>query len=193
MRKTIITAAAVAVLSLSACTGSAPAEDQEEAEVAAMPGEQADVEEEDEGQSTEPPPVSESTFGFGESHTYSNGVTVKVAEAGKFTPGEWDAYGEGFTTHRLFTMTVKNGSDAAIDLSMATYIGVSGGVSTDEVFGEYKGNEIGGSPYNKLLPGKSQTWHFALGVMDPEDIQIEVSPDSWEYWPVFFVSEGTES
>lgn len=190
MKKYIAPAFALPVLLLgAACTG--PAEDPTgdvDVTTQTLPGD-ADMEEEmpEDADMEESAPADDGTAVFGEPYSWEDGVSINVENLGEYTPGDTDAYEPGFTTHRVFTITVKNGGDQPIDLSGGTIQGVSGGAATDEVFGTYQGIDIGGFPYNSLLPGKTQSFNVAFGVMDPEDMQIEVSPD-WDHDYAIFVS-----
>lgn len=187
--KIIIVPIVAAGLSLAACTGAAP-QDQQGVEVTArdLPnesGEQAPEEDAAEPEAS----GTDMTTSIGSTFTWEDGVTVKVEEAGNFTPGEWDVYEPGYAAHRLYKITVQNDGSAPLEMSGGTILGASGGAATDEVYGTYNGSDIGGFPYNALMPGKSQSFFIALGVMDPDDVQIEVSP-GWEHSYAYFLSEG---
>jgi len=121
---------------------------------------------------------------FGDAFEYRNGVTVRVDPAGDVTPSEWAITGEGFNAHKLFEVTITNGSDEAYSPYEFTSSVLSGGVAGEEIYDSEQGLE--GSPMiDTLLPGKSVTFKTAYSVMDPEDIAF-MAATGFEYRTVTF-------
>ncbi|WP_437049029.1 hypothetical protein [Streptomyces sp. enrichment culture] len=102
--------------------------------------------------------------------TWNNGVEAHLSGFGRGTSGEYASpSGEAYLA---FSVTLRNGSKSAIDLSLVSLSCPDG---AEEVFDTDAGFD--GAPDTHLLPGKSQSWKAAC--VFPEtarNAQIEITP-----------------
>lgn len=123
---------------------------------------------------------------FGETFTWDDGLAVTVAAPVAFTPSEYAAT-EDAAAYLAFQITVVNGSDVNVDLTLFTTTLQSGNTEGSMVFDSEQGFE--GSPSTPLLPGREAVFKIGYGVSDPNDLVLEVSPDfDFEREPVIYAS-----
>ncbi|GAA2423653.1 hypothetical protein GCM10010421_07470 [Streptomyces glaucus] len=102
--------------------------------------------------------------------TWNNGVEARLSGFSRGTSGEYAS--PSGKAYLAFSVTLRNGSKSAIDLSMVSLSCPDG---AEEVFDTDAGFD--GAPDTHLLPGKSQTWKAAC--VFPEtarNAQIEITP-----------------
>jgi hypothetical protein len=169
-----ITAAALLpfALLLSGCavTGAAPHSDPK-ASAAAAPA---------------PSPKQDSLLkGFGQTITYTTGVSVSVSTPAPYTASA-EAAGvvDGQQTLQ-FNVVVTNNSKQNFDMSgfpEATSGGQPAHAITD------LGANVGNTPMTTLLPGQTVQWVEAFSVANPADITFQYAP-SMEYQKAIFDSK----
>ena len=124
------------------------------------------------------PPIvraASASVGFGETMFWDDGVGMSVSQPEPYVPTEF-ATGATLPTNVVFTLTITNGSDAAIDLLPYSEVS-SGGQPTSIIFDfPPTGEEIGAAPTSVLEPGQSASWKEAWSVADPNAITMTNSP-----------------
>ncbi|MWV48310.1 hypothetical protein GRS96_03345 [Rathayibacter sp. VKM Ac-2803] len=142
----------------------------------------------DEEPAEEAPPAAtdDLTVGFGETFTYTDGVTLSVSAPAEFTPTEYAA-GADQAVNVVFTLTITNGS--AQNLDPFTYADVSsGGVEASRIFDtDGVAGDISTSPSTVILPGGTVTWKEAYSLTDPASIVMQLSP-SFDYQDAIFTN-----
>ncbi|MBQ0995039.1 hypothetical protein [Streptomyces sp. RK62] len=119
--------------------------------------------------------------------TWNNGVKAHLGSFGRGTSGEYASpSGKAYLS---FSVTVRNGSKSALDLSM---ISLSCPEGAEQVYDTDAG--FGGAPDTHLLPGKSGTWKAAcVFPKTAKDAQIEITPadtsDSGWYRTAIFTGQ----
>ncbi|MEV7447610.1 hypothetical protein [Streptomyces nigra] len=119
--------------------------------------------------------------------TWNNGVAAHLGSFGRGTSGEYASpSGKAYLS---FSVTVRNGSKSALDLSM---ISLSCPEGAEQVYDTDAGFD--GAPDTHLLPGKSGTWKAAcVFPKTAKDAQIEITPadtsDSGWYRTAIFTGQ----
>src|SRR5215207_6090153 len=112
------------------------------------------------------------TLAFGKSYTWDDGVTVTVGKPEKFMPSEF-AVVEKNKDYVKFTVTVANKSNKPLDLGL-TYITVqSRNQEADHVFDSP--TDLKGPPDPKVSKGQESEFHVGFGVVDANDLVMEVA------------------
>ncbi|WKK72894.1 DUF4190 domain-containing protein [Rathayibacter oskolensis] len=134
----------------------------------------------------EPPAADDLTLGFGETLTYTDGVSLSVTAPTEFAPTEY-ASGADQAVNVVFTFTIENGSDQNLD--PYTYAAVSsGGVEASRIFDiDNAVGDISTGPSTVILPGGSVTWQEAYSLTDPASIVLQLSP-SFDYQEAIFTN-----
>lgn len=178
---TALTALTIAA-GLSACTLSQP----EPAEAPAPPPAAVETGEAPVGDSVEAPAPEQPTTGTfgGDGFRYDDGLELGISEGKEFTPTEWASADEA-DLYLRFTVTIKNGTDAAYDPSMFFTTMSSGGVEMAEVFDT--DSKLDGSPMTPVLPGKTVAFDIGYPVVDPKDIVMNVTTD-YDHADVLFTN-----
>jgi hypothetical protein len=160
LRLPILVLSAAVALSLSACMTGAP--DASPAAGSNRPSATASAAAE--------APKSENSK-FGESYTFSNGVVVTVSAPQPLTPSEFASKGTE-PNFLAFDVTVVNGTQENFDPSLF-YVTLQS--ANAEATGVYDA-EISIPPQTALLPGREVTWKVGYGVLDTNDLVMEVTP-----------------
>ncbi|MCJ1710365.1 hypothetical protein MT344_04100 [Clavibacter michiganensis subsp. phaseoli] len=162
LRLPVLVLSAAIALSLTACTGGAP--DANPAAGSNRPAESASTE----------PAVEEAKSTnsvFGETYTYTDGLSVTIGAPQPLTPGEYAATGEE-PNFLSFDVTVVNGTDGNYDPALF-YVTLQS--ANAEAGGVYD-VDINNNPQTSLLPGREVTWKIGYGVLDTNDLVMEVTP-----------------
>lgn len=115
---------------------------------------------------------------FGETFTYSDGVTLTVSKPVRFKPTESAAGAEGGGVPVKFTITVVNATSKPMDASDFYASVQSGDGDAEEV---YDGdNGLNGSPETKVLPGRQAKWQAGFMVKNPKDIVFDMSSINYD-------------
>lgn len=118
---------------------------------------------------------------FGDTMTYTDGLSITVSKGTKFTPSD-TSMGKGKFFVK-FTVVIVNGTGKVFDPSMFQATAQSSNVEGDEVFDSAGG--MNGGPDTKLLKGREAKFVIGFGVEDPKDIVLEVTP-SFEHNSALF-------
>ncbi|GAA2443963.1 DUF2510 domain-containing protein [Agromyces soli] len=131
------------------------------------------------------PPADAS--GFGETFVYDDGVELTVSAPAPYTPTELAA-GATYPDNVYFTVTLKNTSDAAVDVFAFGEL-VSAGEYGSSIF-DFDGpqGEISLPPTETLEPGATLTWIEAWSVADPSSLTYTISP-GFDYDDAVFTTE----
>lgn len=125
-------------------------------------------------ESQTPPPVNNFLKQFGDTITWSNGVSVSVSTPADFVPNEESVGSVPGRTNLAFEIVLTNGSNEPLDPFVYTTAS-SGGMEAS--FISDLANPIGSVgffPSTTLLPDQSTKWFVAYSVADPADITLEV-------------------
>lgn len=109
---------------------------------------------------------------FGETFTYTDGLSLTVGRPAPFTPSDVAAGAEGLPTAVRFIVTVVNRTAANVETGPFSATVQSADVEGSEVF---EGDLIG-PPSTMLLPGREATFSISFAVRDPGDLVMEVDP-----------------
>ncbi|MFT3859861.1 hypothetical protein [Micropruina sp.] len=124
------------------------------------------------------------TARFGSTHTWGDGLSVKVGKPASFWPSGWVREVNAFRHFVVVTVTITNRTSSGADLSALTFDGRSGGKAADTV---HDPGKVGPGAPVQLGKGKAVTFRVALGVPKPTDVQLQVKPDT-QREPVVFRS-----
>lgn len=97
---------------------------------------------------------------FGATATWPDGVSLSVSAPKPFKPSESAAGVESAKKFVVVEVTLKNGSKAPVESSMASLRATSGDQKAESVFDSAKGIEMSSS---RVLPGKSLKWRQVFG------------------------------
>lgn len=106
------------------------------------------------------PTQGEGTQPFGSTATWPDGVSITVSKPMPFKPSEYAAVGTKAPKYVAVEVTLKNGSKAPVESSMASLRATSGDQEAESVFDSAKGIEMSSS---RVLPGKSLKWRQVFG------------------------------
>lgn len=107
---------------------------------------------------------------FGQTVTFSSGLSVTVSKPQSYTPGP-DAYVEGnYASYVKFDVKVVNKTGAPYDPSMIFINAQSGNTEAESVYDEGLDGEL----VTTMLDGREGSFTTAFGVDDPDDIVLEV-------------------
>ncbi|AJW78486.1 hypothetical protein [Clavibacter michiganensis] len=176
LRLPILALSAAIALSLSACTGGAPDAEPDTGINRPADEEQAEAEA-DAGSEIDPESTTTLNSVFGETFAYTDGVSVTVSAPQPFTPSEYANKGSE-PNFVLFEITVVNGSEGNYDPTSFYDTLQSANAESEEVYDSQQG--LGNSPTTSLLPGREAKWTVAYGVLDPNDMVMEITP-GFEY------------
>lgn len=131
------------------------------------------------------PPADAS--GFGETFVYDDGVELTVSAPAPYTPTELAA-GATYPDNVYFTVTLKNSSDAPVDVFAFGEL-VSAGEYGSSIF-DFDGpqGEISLPPTETVEPGGTLTWVEAWSVADPASLTYTISP-GFDYDDAVFTTE----
>ncbi|MEU6543031.1 hypothetical protein [Streptomyces sp. NPDC046859] len=167
----VAVAAAAAGCLLSACSGISGTETDSAPKGATVSASQDDQSAEEAAQDAVDDSEGDTfTVDLDKTATWNNGVKAHLGSFGRGTSGEYASpSGKAYLS---FSVTVRNGSLSALDLSM---ISLSCPEGAEEVFDTDAGFD--GTPDTHLLPGKSGTWKAAcVFPKTAKDAQIEITP-----------------
>lgn len=130
----------------------------------------------------EPAPVEEDVpLAFGDTKTYSDGLSVTISKGQKFRPSEY-ASGKGKVFVK-YSVTIVNGTAKMFDPGMFSASVQSSNVEGDLVFDS--ASDIMGSPDTKLLKGREAKFTIGFGVENLKDVVLEARP-SFEHESAIF-------
>lgn len=112
-------------------------------------------------------------YGFGETVTWENNVSLSVSTPVEYQPSELAAGMVDGQTTVLFEMVLTNNSDENFDPIMLYYTASSGGVEASGVFDVSNGIDF--QPSTVVLPGQSIKWQAAYSVADINNITLQTS------------------
>lgn len=200
MKHTILlTAAAVAALTLSGCGATPAAKSSAKTSKSASaapstttsPLDDSLTNDEAADEAADEPTAEDSDPGpahFGEGFTYADGLEVKVSKLKPYHPDEYAVKRKGDKHFVVFTITIKNGTGKMFDPSMVSTSATTGEREAEDVFDDH----VGGSPDTKILPGHVQKWPVAYGVVPHKDLVLQVEPgyneDDEGYDTILFTS-----
>lgn len=171
-------AAALLAVGLTACSGadSSTATEPRTVEETVSTGTIDDVIEDSESAE----PTEEATpeepelviYAFGDKGALPNGMEVQVSELRPYDPGPGAAIGKGDKAFVAYTVTLTNNTGKIYDASDYTSSATTGDREAEEVYD----GDIGGSPYTKVLPGRSISFDQAYGVDKGSDFVLYVDP-----------------
>lgn len=138
-------------------------------------------------EATDPDPVTSSSAkadsdGFssdtgkiGDTFVWDDGVEVTISQPKTFKPSDTAAGDEDKSLKDIqkYTVTVKNGSDKAIEANRLYISGISGGKATQRVFDSSQ--DITSPPSARLQPGKSVKFDIVFAMVDHKDASFDVS------------------
>lgn len=181
--KRIITAAAAAGVLVFGMSGCGSAEQQAPDHNASTPS-PADTASPDNDNANDaapeptPDPVDMSVA-FGQTQTWQDNVSVTVKKPTEFARGEWTMGGEGYPHLVKFDVTVTNGSDQPVDVSLFDYQVMSNGVVGEtDIIDDDAGVNM--APNASVMPGKSMTFTLGAGVKGLNNLSVLAAPN-WDY------------
>ncbi|SDS01589.1 hypothetical protein SAMN04489860_0602 [Paraoerskovia marina] len=121
--------------------------------------------------------------GFEEVFIYTDGLEVSVSTPEAYTPGDYAYQSDEGGEPIVFDVTVTNGTNENLDGSYILTNVISDGREAVKIYDD----GIDGRGSGTILPGKSHTFSNAFAVENPDDLQIEISPD-YAYDTAIFVS-----
>lgn len=119
--------------------------------------------------------------------TYEDGVKVQVTKVARFKIGQYASGGEPGGSAVMVTITIRNGSKKAADLSLTTVSLAYGanGDQADQVFDSE--HSVGSGFEGSATPGKAKTAKFAFAVPKGRQVlDIEVAPGFLDYESAHF-------
>jgi hypothetical protein len=112
-----------------------------------------------------------SSVAFGEAHDFEDGVKIQVSRPKRFRPSA-DATTGGEPDYVRFSVTLSNDSDRPVSTDQVSVTVESGDGQAGDVIDETKG--LTGAPTKRVAPGKAASWSLGFGVLDPQDVAVEV-------------------
>jgi hypothetical protein len=129
---------------------------------------------------------------FGQSYKWKDGVEVTISAAQPYTPTspDIDAIAGGPATDKdiIFKITLKNGSNANVDASIAQLSLTSGGTAAINVADIQGAAGIGMGPSTPILPGQSVSWNAAFRVSNPADLTGQFTLTDFDHQPAIFTN-----
>lgn len=129
---------------------------------------------------------------FGDTYEWSDGLQVTIAPPRPYTPSEFfvteaeiTGYDESLT-YLTFDVTVVNSTEADYDPAGFFTTLQSTNVEAEQVFVD-EGIGIEPPPMTTLLPGREAAFKLGFGVVDPNDLVMEVTP-GFEYEGAIFTN-----
>jgi hypothetical protein len=164
------TLGALALIALTGCAGTdSPPRDEGDA----PRGSNADVPAAPKRPKPEPTePEDTGPARFGQSYTYTDGITVRVTKPKPYTPSEYAAVGRGAPI--MFDVILVNETRKPFDPSLALVSVQSGNREAEEIFDSEKG--LDGTPQTKVLPGREARYTVGFSVKNPDDLVVQVAP-----------------
>ena len=161
MRRIVLVAAAASMFGLVGCGSSGPAVTPPESSPAQAASQTSEAPAGEEP--TETTPTSEAPDAaekFGSTATWPDGVSLTVSQPKPFKPSQFAAGVESAKKFVVVDVTLKNGSKAPVESSLAFLRATSGDAEAEGVFDSEKGIEM---PSSRVMPGKSLKWRQAFG------------------------------
>jgi hypothetical protein len=184
MNVKLTVALAAAVLVLAGCSSTAAAKDCTAAGVSCTQAATAGTNRPVDTQAApttdpaaSPTSTAEAPAAFGETRTYSDGLTVTVSKGAAFTPSDSAAGTTGFKSFLKFTVTVVNGTGAVFDVSLFQASVQSANVEGSQVYDFGSTDGLSGAPSTKLLAGREAKFVIGFGVTNPADVVFQATPD----------------
>lgn len=104
---------------------------------------------------------------------WDDGLAMTVGPPKPFVPSRSAARENRFTTILAFVVKIDNETDKPYNPELAYCSGISGGEPMAPLIDSEKG--IKGTPFGRVLPGKSVSYKVAFEVADRRDIQVTCS------------------
>lgn len=114
-------------------------------------------------------------LGFGETMSWSNGVSMSVSEPEPFTPSDL-ALGADEAANLVFTLTITNDSSENVQPVVLSMLDSGGTEATRILDVGAEGGQVGIPPTTAILPGDSITWREAWSVADPGSLTMRTAP-----------------
>ncbi|WP_281265480.1 hypothetical protein [Curtobacterium sp. 9128] len=115
-----------------------------------------------------------SSFFFGATATFEDGVTVSISAPTPYTPQGTDVAGVDFPQSVTSTVTINNASSDAISEPAFIAQATSGGQAASTVFDEGNVND---APGTAILAGQTLTYPIAFSVADPTNLTVTYTVD----------------
>lgn len=122
---------------------------------------------------------------FGDTYTWTDGVSITVSTPEEFTPSEYAAAAEA-SSYLKFTITLVNDSEDPVSAALVYPSMQSGNTEAEAIFDSANG--LGGPPSTDVLPGRETQWVVGFGVADPTDLVLEIAP-GFQYDSVYFTND----
>ena len=124
-----------------------------------------------------PPAVNEFAKKFGDTITWSDGVSISVGAPTTYTPTEYAAGVVDGSTNVVFEIVLTNNGAEPYDPVVWPSVS-SGGVEASNIadVGSDLGT-VGLVPTTTVLPGQTIKWYQAFSVADANAITFQISPD----------------
>lgn len=118
--------------------------------------------------------VAEDDLRLGQTAHYSNGVELTVSELRDYTPSDTASLSSdpALSSHRVVTVTVRNGSDQAIRPALFL-MGNSGGRAVDQIL-DHANNINGSQNLGSIQPGQEVSLEVAFSMADPANLSLDV-------------------
>lgn len=125
------------------------------------------------------------TGNIGDTYTWEDGVSVTISQPESFTPDKYfTPKDDSMKDYQKYKITIKNDSDQAVDATLFSMNGISGGKSVENVYGE----DLERAPSAKIQPGKSVTFTSGFLMEDHNDVSFDVYLD-YDRDEVTFIQE----
>lgn len=122
---------------------------------------------------------------FGETNTYSDGLSISVSAPADYQPSDVSSGAVDGQASVVFEFVLTNGSTENFDPTLVIATASSAGTEASGIFDV--GNDIGFPPSTVVLPGATIKWQQAFSVANPADITMEVTV-GFTHDPTIFVS-----
>lgn len=182
MRAKMAATVVVGVLALAGCTGETPEKANGTTSTTVETGSPTTAPT-DAGSTPAPAEEGQAPSGpaLGETFEYDDGLAVSVSPPELFMPSATAKMGPE-PDYISFTVTVVNGTKAKFSPLDVTVTAASGGGQGGDVLDPDSGI---GAPNKAIAPGEKATWKVAFGVLDSEDVAVNVQPGT-DRNPVIF-------
>ncbi len=123
-----------------------------------------------------------STVGFGQEHTYGDGLEIAVGHPQVYEPTA-NAAGLGQGEPTRVQVVVVNGTDEAFRPNTMQVTATSGGQEAPGVWDPDQGVSLTG-PDLSVPAGGQITFDLAFAALDPGDLRLEITPALYGYGPM---------
>lgn len=125
---------------------------------------------------------------FGQSFTWTDGLSVSLSKPATYTPSP-EAAGAG-ANNIIIDVAFHNGSNANVDLTLAGVEVTSGEQAGEDVIDidGPQGDVDGMAPQVPLLPGQTVHWKAAFAVANPADVTADFTLNDYEHADALFTN-----